>query len=82
MLGKLNDAQINNVLASQVIGRLASSDGKLPYVVPVTYCYDGKYIYGQTNEGTKLNILRKNPNVCFEVDKMIDLWNWQSVIVY
>ena len=28
-----------------------------------------------------MNILRKNPNVCFEVDRMSDMANWQSVIV-
>jgi uncharacterized protein len=81
MLGELNDTQINNLLSSQVIGRLACTDGKIPYVVPVTYIYDGKDIYGQTREGMKLEILRKNPNVCFEVDIMMDMANWQSVIV-
>ncbi len=82
MLGELNALQINNLLSSQVIGRLACIDGKQPYIVPVTYCYDGVYIYGQTNEGKKLDILRKNKNVCFEVDAMTDMRNWQSVIVY
>ena len=82
MLGQLNDAQIRNILSSQAVGRLACTDGKKPYIVPVTYTYDGKYIYGQTNEGTKLKMLRKNPNVCFEVDMMMDMRNWQSVIVY
>ena len=82
MLGQLNDTQINNILSSQAVGRLACTDGKKPYIVPVTYTYNGKYIYGQTNEGTKLKMLRKNPNVCFEVDMMMDMRNWQSVIVY
>lgn len=82
MLGELNDQQINNLLSSQLIGRLACTDGKQPYIVPVTYCYDGVYIYGQTNEGKKLDILRKNSNVCFEVDSMTDMRNWQSVVVY
>jgi uncharacterized protein len=82
MLGQLNDEQIENVLSSQVVGRIGCTDGKQPYIVPVTYTYDGKYIYGQTNEGMKLNMLRKNPNVCFEVDMMSDMRNWQSVIVY
>ncbi len=82
MVGELSEVQINNVLSSQVLGRLASTDGIQPYIVPVTYTYDGVYIYGQTNEGLKLQMLRKNPAVCFEVDKMTDMQNWQSVIVY
>lgn len=82
MLGELDDTQINNVLSSQVLGRLACTDGKQPYIVPVTYTYDGKFIYGQTNEGQKLKMLRKNPSVCFEVDMMTDMRHWQSVLVY
>jgi uncharacterized protein len=82
MLGDLNEDQIRNVLASQALGRLACTDGKHPYIVPVTYAYDGTYIYGQSNEGKKLNILRKNPQVCFEVDMMTDMANWQSVLVF
>ncbi len=82
MLGELSEIQIDNILTSQVLGRLACTDGKQPYVVPVTYTYDGKYIYGQSNEGMKMKILRKNPNICFEVDVMTDMRNWKSVIVY
>ena len=82
MLGQLDEMQINNLLSSQVVGRIACTDGNQPYIVPVTYTYDGEYIYGQTNEGTKLQIARKNPDVCFEVDRMTDMRNWQSVIVY
>jgi uncharacterized protein len=81
MIGQLSEQQINNILSSQVIGRLACTDGKQPYIVPVTYAYDGEYIYGQSNEGTKLDILRKNPLVCFEIDIMTDMRNWQSVII-
>jgi len=82
MLGQLNNTQISNVLSSQAVGRLACTDGRQPYIVPVTYAYDGEYIYGQTNEGTKLKILRGNPIVCFEVGLMTDMRNWKSVIVY
>lgn len=82
MLGELTIEQINNLLSSQVVGRLACVHGKQPYIVPMTYAFDGTYIYGQTNEGTKLAWLRKNPLVCFEVDLMMDMRNWQSVVVY
>ena len=80
--GQLTKLQIENILLSQVLGRLACTDGKQPYIVPVTYTYDGEFIYCQTNEGTKLTMLRKNPAVCFEVDTMTDMNNWQSVIVF
>ncbi len=82
MIYQLNETQINNLLSSQVVGRLACTDHTQPYIVPVTYAYDGKYIFGQSNEGKKLEILRNNPLVCFEVDRMLNMTNWQSVIVF
>lgn len=82
MLGELNEAQVNNLLLSQAIGRIGCIDGKQPYIVPVTYAFDGKDIYGQTHEGTKLELLRKNPNVCFQVDSILNMANWQSVLVF
>lgn len=81
MRGELNEMQIDNLLLSHSVGRIGCSDGKKPYVIPVTYVYDGKDIIGQTKEGLKLKIMRKNPNVCFEVDRMPDMTNWQSAII-
>lgn len=81
MLGELNEVQINNLLVSQSVGRIGCTDGKHPYIAPVTYAFNGKEIIGQTQEGLKLQMMRKNPNVCFEVDIMTDMANWQSVLV-
>ncbi len=80
--GELNEQQMTNVLSSQVIGRLACSDGKYPYVIPITYLFDGGSIISQSFEGKKLDIMRKNPNVCMQVDIVMDLNTWQSVIIH
>ncbi|WP_420386737.1 pyridoxamine 5'-phosphate oxidase family protein [Roseivirga sp.] len=69
------------LLRSQLIGRLGCSNEGTTYVVPVSYVYDGQYIYGYTLEGKKMSILKTNPSVCFQVDSIADLANWQSVIV-
>ncbi len=82
MTGELNEQQINNLLCSQAIGRVACCEGKYPYIVPVTYAFDGTFIYCQSFEGKKIDMMRKNPNVCFEVDLSNSISNWQSVIVY
>ncbi|GAI13240.1 unnamed protein product, partial [marine sediment metagenome] len=37
MLGELSKEKIENILSSQVVGRLACSDGNQPYITPVTY---------------------------------------------
>ena len=81
MLGELNQEQIDYVLRSQVIGRLGCyADGKV-YIVPITYVYEAPYIYGHTKEGLKIKMMRENPQVCFEVDIIQNMANWQSVIV-
>ena len=81
MLGTLTPPEIESLLHSQVVGRIGcQEDGKV-YVVPITYAYDGKYIYCHSREGTKINMMRKQPMVCFEVDEVKDLAVWQSVVV-
>ena len=59
MLGKLNETQINNLLTRQAVGRIGYHDGVKNYITPVTYVYDGKYIYGQTNKGLSLTSCAK-----------------------
>ena len=82
MLGELYKPQIDHVLQNQVVGRIGCyADGKL-YVVPITYAYDGKYIYAHSKDGMKIKMMRKNPHVCFEVDVMENMANWRSVIVW
>lgn len=49
--------------------------------MPVAYAYDGDYIFGHTSEGLKVQMLRKNPLVCFEVDRIDDMANWRSAII-
>ncbi len=81
MLGELNELQIDHFLLSQAVGRIACVNGTRPYIVPITFVYDGKEIIAQSMEGMKLDIMRKNPNVCFEVDSLSNMANWQSVII-
>lgn len=81
MLGSLNKYQIDNLLRSEVVGRIGCHAGGFTYVVPVTYVYDGSVIYAHTKEGMKTDMMRKNPAICFEVDEIKDLTNWQSVII-
>lgn len=82
MLGELNPDQVEWLLKDQLIGRIGCSANGITYVVPVTYAYDGKYIYAHSKEGRKIQMMRINPFVCFEVDKLESPANWQSVIIW
>ena len=81
MTGSLVNSEIDQILQNERIGRIGCyADGKV-YVVPTTFAYDGKYIYGHSRDGLKIEMMRKNPNVCFEIDSMEDMANWKSVII-
>jgi hypothetical protein len=82
MLGELTPDQIEALLEGEMIGRIGCNANGITYVVPVTYAYDGNYVYAHSKEGMKIHIMRQNPMVCFEVDRMHDPANWQSVIVW
>jgi len=82
VLGQLNDEEIETLLRSEVVGRLGCHANGRTYVVPLTYAYEEGAIIAHSAEGLKLRIMRENPNVCFEVDRIDDLGNWQSVIAW
>jgi uncharacterized protein len=82
MLGKLDNDEIDDFLRLEVIGRIGCHYDGLTYVVPITYVFDGAFIYAHTSEGMKIDMMRQNPNVCFEVDKIENMGNWQSVILW
>lgn len=82
MFGKLASDQVEELLKNQFIGRIGCHAGNITYVVPVSYAYDGIYIYGHTFEGMKIDMMRKNPKVCFEIDDTRNLANWQSVVAW
>jgi uncharacterized protein len=82
MFGNLNSQEIENVLHSQIVGRIGCHANDITYIVPISYAYDGEFVYGLTKEGMKINIMRQNRNVCFEVENIPDLGHWQSVICW
>jgi nitroimidazol reductase NimA-like FMN-containing flavoprotein (pyridoxamine 5'-phosphate oxidase superfamily) len=82
MIGKLSNEQIKEVLESNVLGRIGCRDGNKLYIVPVNYIYTENYIIGHSLYGLKIEMMRKNPQVCFEVDEMKNFTNWRSVIAW
>jgi len=62
-------ARIEAILKKADICRLAFSDEDRPYLVPMCFGYENRTLYFHSAaEGRKLDIIRKNPNVCFEVE--------------
>jgi len=82
MLGQLDPDEIEELLRNNMIGRIGCSDEGLTYVVPVSYLYDNNTILCHSRDGMKIAMMRRNPNVCFEVDEIRDFNNWRSVIAW
>jgi len=60
---------MEDVIASAQVCRLAMADEDGPYVVPLCFGYqDGVLYFHGGSDGRKLDILRRNPRVCFEFD--------------
>ena len=67
---QINDiAAIENILGKASVCRLGLCEENQPYVVPLCFGYeDNTLFFHCAEQGKKLDILRKNNNVCFEVD--------------
>lgn len=53
---------------SQVCHIALCNEGK-PYIVPMNFGYRDRCLYlHAAHEGLKMDIIKKNPNVCFEMD--------------
>jgi nitroimidazol reductase NimA-like FMN-containing flavoprotein (pyridoxamine 5'-phosphate oxidase superfamily) len=92
MYGKLNDHEIEAMLARNRYGRLGFAlDGQL-YIVPINYGYANGTLYGHASGrsdlgghatlGTKVRGMRQNPTVAFEVDEIRDPAHWRSVLLH
>ncbi len=66
--------ELEIVLRRADVCRLAMVDGGEPYIVPLNFGYrDGCLYFHCAREGRKLDILRKNPKVCFELEADVHL---------
>ena len=66
--------EIEKILQESNVCRLAMVDGDKPYMVPMNFGYrDACLFFHSAKEGRKIDVIQKNPNVCFEVDQLIRL---------
>jgi nitroimidazol reductase NimA-like FMN-containing flavoprotein (pyridoxamine 5'-phosphate oxidase superfamily) len=62
-------SEIEAIISRARVCRLALSDGASPYVVPMNFGYhDGVLYFHSAPSGRKIDIIRRNASVCFEMD--------------
>jgi len=64
---------IEEIIKQSRVCRLAMVDGDKPYVIPMSFGYDGSLYFHSALEGRKIEVLKKNPQVCFEFDEVTKL---------
>jgi uncharacterized protein len=82
MLGVLNNHEIEQVLTQQLVGRIGCHGKGTTYIVPVSYVYNGERVIVRSRSGMKVDVMRENPNVCFEVEEFENMGNWKTVIAW
>jgi nitroimidazol reductase NimA-like FMN-containing flavoprotein (pyridoxamine 5'-phosphate oxidase superfamily) len=77
---EMTPEEVAHFVRSQKVGRLGCHVDGETYVVPVIFGWDEDCIYVYTTEGKKIDMMRANPRVCFEIDEHLATGAWRSVI--
>ncbi|HLT96468.1 MAG TPA: pyridoxamine 5'-phosphate oxidase family protein [Acidimicrobiia bacterium] len=82
-MNELTPTQCLALLSTARVGHLAVISEGDPYVAPISFVLIGEAIYVRTASGKRIEAMKANPRVCFEVSKMDDATgDWESVIVW
>lgn len=66
--------QISQVIKACQVLRLGMSRNDIPYIIPVSFGYDGNGLYFHTAQhGKKIDILSVNNKVCFEFESKVEV---------
>ena len=66
--------EMDEIIRGSQVCRVAMAMDNLPYIVPLSFGYDGKSIYVHTaKEGKKIIFFKNNNNVCFEFERNVKL---------
>lgn len=66
--------EIDEIIRSALVCRIAFADDNEPYLVPVSFGYDGEALYIHTAKtGRKLEFIQANNRVCFEFEANVSI---------
>ena len=66
--------EIDAIIRSALVCRIALANGNEPYVVPVSFGYDGEALFIHTaKSGRKIEFIEANNRVCFELEDNVSL---------
>ena len=66
--------EMDEIIRGSHVCRIALAMDNMPYVIPVSFGYDGESIYIHTaKEGKKIKYFKNNNNICFEFERNVKL---------
>lgn len=78
----LSRDEVEQILGRNKVGRLAFSLHDRVDIQPIHYVYERGWLYGRTSEGEKISTIGHNQWVAFEVDEIVDTFDWKSVVLH
>jgi uncharacterized protein len=67
-------SRIDEIIRGCEVCHLGMADGDQPYVVPVSFGYDGQNVYFHSaRDGKKLDVIAANPRVCVQFERRVAL---------
>ena len=71
---KISDkSDIKAIIEKAKVCRLGMVNGNKPYIVPLCFGYrDNAFYFHGSLKGMKIDLIRENPNVCFEFDLLTE----------
>ncbi len=67
-------SDLESVIRKSRVCRLGIQDKDMPYIVPVCFGYQENTLYFHSAlEGRKIDLLKQNPRVCFELDILVKI---------
>jgi nitroimidazol reductase NimA-like FMN-containing flavoprotein (pyridoxamine 5'-phosphate oxidase superfamily) len=70
----INPEKIEQIIRSCTVCRLGMAMDNVPYIIPLSFGYDGEAFYIHTAlAGRKIEFFESNPNVCLEFEHAVTL---------
>ena len=67
-------SEIESIIRKSLVCRLGLADNGTPYIVPLCFGYkDNSLYFHSAKEGRKIEILKRNNEVCFEFDDNLEV---------
>jgi len=76
----MTDDEVERFIAREAVARIGCHAEGRTYVVPVAYAWNDGAICFFSQDGLKIEMMTKNPEVCVEIDRVEHLGSWRSVI--